>query len=78
MRLVIAIPIAVFDALIEKCVESDPEYQTLKNGFVMRSATGSEEVHISCNEAVAQAILVFADQVCSEVVPHIRRMSAPV
>jgi hypothetical protein len=69
---------AVFNALIEKCAQSDPQYQTLKNGFVMRSATGSEEVHISCSEDIARAILVFAEEVCSEVVPHIRRMSAPV
>ena len=78
MRLVVAIPMAVFNTLIDKCAESDPEFQTLKNGFVMRGATGSEEVHISCNDEVAQAILVFAKQVCSDVLPHIRRMSAPI
>lgn len=68
----IVIPIDAFNALIDRCSESYPEYQTLKNGFVMRNKGGAQEVHIPCDPAVAKTILGFAHRVCAEVSPHIR------
>jgi hypothetical protein len=73
MKQVVAIPLEIFNVLLEKCAESDSEYQTLKNGFIIRSNGHGEEVHIRCSPDVAQEILCFADQVYSEAVPRIRQ-----
>ena len=72
MKQTIVISMEAFNALVKRCAESHPEYQTLKNGFVMRNKGGAQEVHIACDPAVAKTILGFADRVCAEAVPHIR------
>jgi hypothetical protein len=73
MDQVVVIPIEIFNVLVEKCAETQSEYQTLKNGFIMSPDGHTEEVHIRCSPDVASSILVFADEVCSEAVPQIRR-----
>jgi hypothetical protein len=75
MKQMIVIPIETFNSLVDRCADSLPEYQTLKNGFVMRNKGGEEEVHIMCDSASAKTILAFADQAYSEAVPYIRAMS---
>ena len=73
MKQSIIIPIDVFNDLLKSCAESQPEYQTLKNGFIMRNKQGGEEVHIPYEASAAREILALANRVCPQVVP---RMSA--
>lgn len=72
MKHKIVISMEAFNNLVDRCAESRPEYQTLKNGFVMRNKGGAQEVHIVCDTAVAKTILGFANRVCGEALPHIR------
>lgn len=73
MKQSIIIPIDIFNDLLKSCAESQPEYQTLKNGFIMRNKEGGQEVHIPYEASAAREIFAFANRVCPQVVP---RMSA--
>ena len=77
MKQVIVIPIGAFNALVKMYAESQSEYQTLKNGLILRTGGGGEEVHIPCDSDRAKTILILAGRVCSEAVPYIKAMNLP-
>lgn len=76
MPQLIIMPVESYNVLIESCAESCPEYELLKNGFIMRNEAGEEEVYVPCDSAIARIIFDFATQCCPETVPHITTKEA--
>jgi hypothetical protein len=71
--MLVIIPIESYDVLIGCCATSYPEYELLKNGFIMRNGEGEQEVRVSCDSA--GLIVDFATEHCPEVVPYMRTAS---
>lgn len=76
MKKAIVLPIDIFNALLENCAESQPEYETLRNGFIMRNKGGGQEVHIPYDAASAAELLVLAERVCPEALPYIQEATS--
>jgi hypothetical protein len=68
--MLVIIPMESYDVLIGCCATSYPEYELLKNGFIMRNGEGEQEVRVSCDSA--RAIVDFATEHCPEVVSYMR------
>ena len=77
MKMMVVIPIEAYNAILEKCDSTSPEYSVLKNGVVTRNRQGNEEVEILCDAAGAKRMMDFAATGCPEVIPFIRVNANP-
>lgn len=66
MRNPIILPKPVFDTLLANCTESQPEYETLINSFIMPGKEGRQEVHIPYDPAAAAELSALAQRVCPD------------
>lgn len=67
----LVIPLEEYNRLLAKFDESRREYAFLKNGFVVRSAAGCEEIQIPCDKAGAELIMVLVGCACPDILPAI-------
>jgi hypothetical protein len=75
MSILIALPVAVYDGLLDKCSPLSREYVILKNGVVRRDLDrGSDAVvEILCEVQRARFLRDFATLVFPEAVPYIEK-----
>ena len=71
MDMIVAIARRPYERLLAACRESRREYQWLKNGIAVTDS-GSDEVHVRCDEDRAQRIMNLVASKAPEIVSAIR------
>ncbi|TMA93666.1 MAG: hypothetical protein E6J74_17700 [Deltaproteobacteria bacterium] len=79
MNIVIEMSLPVYDGFMDQCPPSHPEYETLKNGVIVRRSKGNRferilEIH--CSVERAKSLLDLAKQVYPDAVPDIEKAIA--
>lgn len=72
MLQVVIMPMESYNMLIGHCGVSCPEYELLRNAFVMRSGQSDGTVCVPSDTDSARMIVDFAAAHCPELVPHIK------
>lgn len=74
IKLLLALPLEVYDGLLSKCSKMSREYLILKNGVIERDPAGEQlNVHILCEPHRAKFLLDLASLVFPAAVPHIEK-----
>jgi ferredoxin len=68
MLQLVIMPMESYNVLIECCAESWPEYEVLKNGFIIRNEKGEQEVRVACDST---RLVDFAAAHCPKVLPTV-------
>jgi hypothetical protein len=79
IKLLLALPLEVYDGLLSKCSMMSREYLILKNGVIERDyqTTGEQlNVHILCEPQRAKFLLDLASLLFPAAVPHIEKSIA--
>ena|SRR5688572_17489841 len=78
IKLLLALPLEVYDGLLSKCSVMSREYLILKNGVIERDPQTGEQlnVHILCEPQRAKFLLDLASLVFPAAVPHIEKSIA--
>ena len=79
MNVFIEMSLSIYDGFLEKCDVDCPEYETLKNGMILRRPKeGHFEriMQIRCNLERAKSLLDLAAQIYPEAIPDIKKAIA--
>ena len=72
MKILLVMPLSVYNLWLSRSAIADTAYGWLKNGFIVRrNENGTEEVQILCDHERLANLMDYAKRVCPEAVPYI-------